>query len=34
MPYWWSNERTEGTSGGIGGLTRHIKGLIGYTAGR
>ena len=29
MPYWWSKERIEGTSGGIGGLTRHIKGLMG-----
>ena len=28
MPYWWSKERIEGTSGGIGGLTRHIKGLV------
>ena len=27
MPYWWSKERIEGTSGGIGGLIRHIKGL-------
>ena len=34
MPYWWSKERIEGTSGGIGGLTRHIKGLSGYAAGR
>ena len=31
MPYWWSKERNEGTSG-IGGLTRHIKGLSGYAA--
>ena len=29
MPYWWSKERIEGTSDGIGGLTRHIKGLMG-----
>ena len=34
MPYWWSKERTEGTSGDIGGLIRHIKGLSGYSAGR
>ena len=34
MPYWWSKERIEGTSCGIGGLTRHIKGLSGYAAGR
>ena len=34
MPSWWSKERTEGTSGGIGWLTRHIKGLIEYAAGR
>ena len=27
MPYRWSKERIEGTSGGIGGLTSHIKGL-------
>ena len=32
VPYWWSKERNEGTSG-IGGLTRHIKGLSGYAAG-
>ena len=31
MPYLWSKERIEGTSGGIGGLTRHLKG---YAAGR
>ena len=29
MPYLWSKDRIEGTSGGIGGLTRHIKGLVG-----
>ena len=29
MPYWWSKERIEGTSCGIGGLTRHIKVLKG-----
>ena len=34
MPYWWSKKRIEGTSGGIGVLTRHIKGLNGYAAGR
>ena len=34
MPCWWSWERIEGTSGGIGGLTRHIKGLSGYATGR
>ena len=34
MPYWWSKERIEGTSGGIGGLTKHIKGLSGYAVGR
>ena len=36
MPCWWSWERIEGTSGGIGGLTRHtfIKGLCGYATGR
>ena len=34
MPYWWSKERIEGTSGGIGGLTRHIKDLSGCAAGR
>ena len=32
MPYWWSKERIKGTSGGVGGLTRHIKGLSGYAA--
>ena len=34
MPNWWSKERIEGTSGGIGGLTRHIIGLNVYAAGR
>ena len=34
MPCWWSWERIEGTSGGIGGLTRHIKGPSGYATGR
>ena len=34
MPYWWSKERTEGMRGGIGGLTRHVKGLSVYAAGR
>ena len=34
MPYLWSKERIEGTSGGIGGLIRHIKGICGYAAGR
>ena len=34
MPCWWSWERIEGTSGGIGGLTRHIKRLSGYATGR
>ena len=34
MPYWWSKERIEGTSGGIGGLTIHIEGLSGYAPGR
>ena len=32
VPFWWSKERIEGTSGGIGGLTRHIK-VHGYAAG-
>ena len=27
MPYWWSKERNEGTSG-IGGLTRHITQVL------
>ena len=34
VPYWWSKERIEGTSGGIGGLTRHGKGLSGYATSR
>ena len=34
MSYWWFKKRTEGTSGGIGGLTRRTKGLSGYAAGR
>ena len=29
MPYWWSKERIEGTSGGIGGLTDILKVLVG-----
>ena len=29
-----SKKRIEGTSGGICGLTRHIKGLNGYATGR